>query len=177
MIISDTSKGCAESTRRRKQSLEPDALAIAEEEVARQEELARVYRVSERAAARDENCCTFGAQLLHAVELLRKDAELLRGACATSTATSWWTNFRIRISRSSNCCGCWRATGEYFRRGRRRSGNLPFPRRVVRQLHDFSRSDSAACDGKPAAAAQRNFSFRFRKITARRSASCAWRAQ
>ncbi|HXA78218.1 MAG TPA: ATP-dependent DNA helicase [Candidatus Acidoferrales bacterium] len=60
----------------RKHSFEPDARAIAEEEVARQEELARVYRVSER-LLRERNLYTFGAQLLQAVELLRADAELL----------------------------------------------------------------------------------------------------
>ena len=60
----------------RKNSFEPDALAIAEEEVARQEELARVYRVSER-LLRERNLYTFGAQLLQAVELLRADADLL----------------------------------------------------------------------------------------------------
>src|SRR5271163_3090056 len=60
----------------RKKSFEPDALAIAEEEVARQEELGRVYRVSER-LLRERNLYTFGAQLLRAVELLRADAELL----------------------------------------------------------------------------------------------------
>jgi DNA helicase-2/ATP-dependent DNA helicase PcrA len=60
----------------RKASLEPDALQIAEDEVARQEELARVYRVSER-LLRDRNLHTFGAQLLQAVELLRSDAALL----------------------------------------------------------------------------------------------------
>ena len=60
----------------RKKAYEPDALAIAEEEVARQEELARVYRVSER-LLRERNLYTFGAQLLQAVETLRSDAELL----------------------------------------------------------------------------------------------------
>jgi DNA helicase-2/ATP-dependent DNA helicase PcrA len=60
----------------RKLALEPDALQIAEDEVARQEELARVYRVSER-LLRDRNLHTFGAQLLQAVELLRNDAALL----------------------------------------------------------------------------------------------------
>jgi DNA helicase II / ATP-dependent DNA helicase PcrA len=60
----------------RKHSFEPDALAIAEENVARQEELARVYRVSER-LLRERNLYTFGAQLLQAVQLLRADAELL----------------------------------------------------------------------------------------------------
>ena len=60
----------------RKNSFEPDALAIAEEVVARQEELARVYRVSER-LLRERNLYTFGAQLLQAVQLLRADADLL----------------------------------------------------------------------------------------------------
>jgi DNA helicase-2/ATP-dependent DNA helicase PcrA len=44
--------------------------------VARQEELARVYRVSER-LLRERNLYTFGAQLLQAVQLLRADADLL----------------------------------------------------------------------------------------------------
>ncbi|MGC2333161.1 MAG: ATP-dependent helicase, partial [Candidatus Acidiferrales bacterium] len=61
---------------RQKSSLEPDARVIAEEEIAKQEELARVYRVSER-LLRERNLHTFGAQLLQAVELLRTDAELL----------------------------------------------------------------------------------------------------
>ena len=61
---------------RRKKTLEPDELAIAEEEVAKQEELARVYRVSER-LLRERNLYTFGAQLLQAVHLLQTDAELL----------------------------------------------------------------------------------------------------
>jgi DNA helicase-2/ATP-dependent DNA helicase PcrA len=60
---------------KRKNTLEPDELAIAEEELAKQEELARVYRVSER-LLRERNLCTFGAQLLQAVELLQSDAEL-----------------------------------------------------------------------------------------------------
>jgi DNA helicase II / ATP-dependent DNA helicase PcrA len=61
---------------KRKEMLEPDELAIAEEEVAKQEELARVYRVSER-LLREQNLYTFGAQLLQAVQLLRTDSELL----------------------------------------------------------------------------------------------------
>ncbi|HKV04277.1 MAG TPA: UvrD-helicase domain-containing protein [Candidatus Acidoferrales bacterium] len=59
-----------------KKSLETDAREMAEEEVARQEELARVYRVSER-LLRERNLYTFGAQLLRAVELLRADPALL----------------------------------------------------------------------------------------------------
>src|ERR1700691_5340822 len=61
---------------KRKQTLEPDELAIAEEELAKQEELARVYRVSER-LLRERNLYTFGAQLLQAVQLLQRDTELL----------------------------------------------------------------------------------------------------
>jgi DNA helicase-2/ATP-dependent DNA helicase PcrA len=61
---------------KRKKTLEPDERAIAEEEVAKQEELARVYRVSER-LLRERNLYTFGAQLLQAVHLLQTDAELL----------------------------------------------------------------------------------------------------
>ncbi len=60
----------------RKKAYEPDALSIAEEAVAKQEELARVYRVSEK-LLRERNLYTFGAQLLQAVELLRADADLL----------------------------------------------------------------------------------------------------
>ncbi|MGB9067795.1 MAG: ATP-dependent DNA helicase [Candidatus Acidiferrales bacterium] len=61
---------------KRKKTLEPDERVIAEEEVAKQEELARVYRVSER-LLRERNLYTFGAQLLQAVHLLQTDAELL----------------------------------------------------------------------------------------------------
>ena len=45
-----------------KKSLESDALQVAEDEIARQEELARVYRVSER-LLRERNLLTFGEQL------------------------------------------------------------------------------------------------------------------
>lgn len=60
----------------RKHDLEADERAIAEEQIAEQEELARVYRVSDR-LLREGNLCTFGAQLLQAVELLRANKELL----------------------------------------------------------------------------------------------------
>jgi len=60
----------------RKKSLAAEAREIEEQELARQEELARVYRVSER-LLRERNLYTFGAQLLQAVELLRSDAALL----------------------------------------------------------------------------------------------------
>ena len=59
-----------------KKSLEPDARVQAEEELARQTELARVYRVSER-LLRERNLLTFGAQLMQAVQVLRSDAALL----------------------------------------------------------------------------------------------------
>jgi DNA helicase II / ATP-dependent DNA helicase PcrA len=60
----------------RRHTLEPDASAIADEEIRKQEELARVYRVSER-LLRERGLLTFGAQLLQAVELLRSDPALL----------------------------------------------------------------------------------------------------
>ncbi len=62
----------------RKRTLEPDARAIEEERLAKEEELARVYRVSER-LLREKNLCSFGGQLQRAVELLRTDADLLAG--------------------------------------------------------------------------------------------------
>jgi DNA helicase-2/ATP-dependent DNA helicase PcrA len=60
----------------RKNFLEADAREIEEENVARQEELARAYQVSER-LLRERKLLTFGAQLLQAVQVLRADAELL----------------------------------------------------------------------------------------------------
>ena len=60
----------------RKKQLEPDAQRLEEDELARQEELARAYRVSER-LLRENNLITFGAQLMQAVELLRSDGALL----------------------------------------------------------------------------------------------------
>ena len=59
-----------------RKTLEPDARENAEEALARQEELARVYRVSER-LLRERKLYTGGAQLLQAVGLLRTDAALL----------------------------------------------------------------------------------------------------
>src|ERR1700723_1077766 len=61
----------------RRVSLAPDARALEEEELARQDELARVYRVSER-LLRERNLLTFGALLMQAVQLLRTDAALLQ---------------------------------------------------------------------------------------------------
>ena len=60
----------------RKSAMEPDARQIAEQELAWQDELARVYRVSERLLL-ERNLYTFGAQLLKSVEFLRADADLL----------------------------------------------------------------------------------------------------
>jgi DNA helicase-2/ATP-dependent DNA helicase PcrA len=58
-----------------KKSLESDALALAEEEIARQEELSRVYRISEQ-LLRERSLLTFGAQLMHTVNLLQSDDAL-----------------------------------------------------------------------------------------------------
>ena len=64
------------SYEKRKKQLEPDAQKQEEEELGRQEEVARVYRVSER-LLRERNLITFGAQLMQTVELLRRDKALL----------------------------------------------------------------------------------------------------
>ncbi len=64
----------------RKASLDPEALQAAEEEVGKQEELARVYQVSER-LLRERNLHTFGAQLLQAVEALRENTSLREELC------------------------------------------------------------------------------------------------
>jgi len=61
----------------RRASLAADTRALEEEELARQDELARVYRVSER-LLRERNLLTFGALLMQAVQLLRTDATLLQ---------------------------------------------------------------------------------------------------
>src|SRR6202453_434516 len=60
-----------------KKSPQSDALQIAEDEVARQEELARVYRVSER-LLRERNLLTFGEQLMQAVQTLPTNEPLLK---------------------------------------------------------------------------------------------------
>jgi ATP-dependent DNA helicase UvrD/PcrA len=57
----------------RKNSLDADARKDEEEEIARQEELARAYRTSER-LLRERNLVTFGAQLMQAVQLLQSDS-------------------------------------------------------------------------------------------------------
>jgi DNA helicase-2/ATP-dependent DNA helicase PcrA len=59
-----------------KKLLEPDALKLEEEELTRQQELARAYAVSER-LLRERNLLTFGAQLMQAVQALQSDAALL----------------------------------------------------------------------------------------------------
>jgi len=68
-------KSLRASHEKQKKSLETDALQAAEEEVARQEELSRVYRVSDQ-LLRERNLLTFGAQLMHTVHLLQSDHAL-----------------------------------------------------------------------------------------------------
>jgi len=60
----------------RKGLLEAEVRAAEEENLARLEEVARAYRISER-LQRERNLITFGGQLLRAVELLRNDPERL----------------------------------------------------------------------------------------------------
>src|SRR6202046_2854815 len=61
----------------RRELLDPDARKLEEQELARQDELAHVYRVSER-LLRERNLLTFGAQLMQTVQLLRTDDALLQ---------------------------------------------------------------------------------------------------
>ncbi|MGH9702906.1 MAG: ATP-dependent helicase, partial [Candidatus Acidiferrales bacterium] len=62
---------------REKKGLDEDVRRLREEEIARQEEVARAYRVSEQ-LLRERNLVTFGSQILQAVELLRKNPEMLQ---------------------------------------------------------------------------------------------------
>ncbi len=66
----------AERYEREKARLQPDEQRLREEELARQQEIARVYRTSD-ALLRERNLLTFGAQLLETVQLLRAHRELL----------------------------------------------------------------------------------------------------
>jgi len=61
---------------REKARLEPDEQRLRAEEVARQQEIARVYRTSD-ALLRERNLLTFGAQLLESVHQLKNNPELL----------------------------------------------------------------------------------------------------
>lgn len=80
LVTPDDFQRYVESLRRRfeakKAAMEEDARTVAQEELAKQEEVARVYRVSER-LLRDRKLVTFGAQLMQAVERLRGDSALL----------------------------------------------------------------------------------------------------
>ena len=80
LVTPDDYQRYVESVRReftaKRPTMEEDAWAVAEEELAKQEEVARVYRVSER-LLRERNLVTFGAQLMQAVERLRADSALL----------------------------------------------------------------------------------------------------
>ena len=60
-----------------KKKLDADLRAVREEEIEKQEEVARAYQVSER-LLRERNLVTFGGQIMHAVELLRVNRELLK---------------------------------------------------------------------------------------------------
>ncbi len=68
--------GLAKAHEEMKADLDEDERAEREAELARQTELARVYRVSD-ALLRERNLITFGGQLLEAVKLLRTNAALL----------------------------------------------------------------------------------------------------
>ncbi len=152
LVTPDDYQRYAEGLRRkhdaRKAALDPDTVQIAEDEVARQEELARVYRVSER-LLRDRNLHTFGAQILQAVELLRNDAALL------DQMREQYRYILVDEFQDTNIAQLellWLLAGEPSQHhGRRRPqpGHLPFPRRVLRKLYDLSaallRSEREGC--------------------------------
>ncbi|HUJ81127.1 MAG TPA: UvrD-helicase domain-containing protein, partial [Candidatus Acidoferrales bacterium] len=60
----------------RRAEMESDARKIQEESLAREDELARAYRVSD-ALLRERKMVTFGAMLMQAVQMLRSNAPLL----------------------------------------------------------------------------------------------------
>jgi DNA helicase-2/ATP-dependent DNA helicase PcrA len=80
LVTPDAYQGYVDALRgkylQQRASMEADARAIAEEELAKQDEVARAYRVSER-LLRERSLVTFGAQLMQSVERLRSDAALL----------------------------------------------------------------------------------------------------
>jgi DNA helicase-2/ATP-dependent DNA helicase PcrA len=69
-------EGLQASFRERQAAMSDEQRAAEAEELARQEELAQVYRVSER-LLRENNQITFSGQLLQAVQRLQSDPELL----------------------------------------------------------------------------------------------------
>ena len=153
----------------RKSSLEPDACQIAEEEIARQEEFARVYRVSER-LLRERNLHTFGAQLLQAVEVSAQRSSAARSA---ARAISLHSGGRIsghqhRAARIA-VAACRRPPQHHGRR-RPQSGHLPVPRRLLRKLHDVSEALLRRCRTSATAREKTATSFRSRRIIARPSA-------
>jgi DNA helicase-2/ATP-dependent DNA helicase PcrA len=80
LVTPDDYRGYVEELRkkyaRERSGMEADARAIAELELAKQEEVARAYQVSER-LLRERNLVTFGAQLMQSVQKLKADDALL----------------------------------------------------------------------------------------------------
>jgi DNA helicase-2/ATP-dependent DNA helicase PcrA len=80
LVTPDDYRGYVEEVRkkymRERSGMEADARNIAELELAKQDEVARAYQVSER-LLRERNLVTFGAQLMQSVEKLRSDEALL----------------------------------------------------------------------------------------------------
>ena len=75
MITNATSRDWRSATRRERATLPEDEQHLREEEIARQREIARAYRASDR-LLRESNLLTFGMQLLDAVRALDEDAAL-----------------------------------------------------------------------------------------------------
>ena len=140
MTTNDTSKRIAPEARsKRRYSLEQDAeRQIAEEEVARQEELARVYRVSEH-LLREKKFHTFGAQLLQAVEAAeRSDTDLPRSDMRRQYRYILVDEFLGHERRSAQIL-LWLLAGEHHGNimavGDHNQAIYRFPQRFVRKLH------------------------------------------
>jgi DNA helicase II / ATP-dependent DNA helicase PcrA len=158
-----------------KKSLESDALQIAEDEVARQEELARVYRVSER-LLRERNLLTFGEQLMHAVQMLRSDSALLQ------QMHEQYRYILVDEFQDTNIAQLellWLLAGE--RRNIVAVGDddqaiYRFRGASFGSFTIFLKRFCGVSDAK-LGPPRRNSWFRFRRTTVRRSASCAWRVK
>jgi DNA helicase-2/ATP-dependent DNA helicase PcrA len=158
-----------------KKLLESDALQIAEDEVARQEELARVYRVSER-LLRARNLLTFGEQLMHSVQLLRSNSALLK------QMRERYRYILVDEFQDTNIAQLellWLLAGE--RRNIVAVGDddqaiYRFRGASFGSFTIFLKRFCGVTDAQ-LGPATKNSLFRFRRITARRSAFYAWRVK
>ena len=127
--------GLAAQLEAERAALDEDTLKERAEEVALQQEIARAYRASEE-LLREKKRVSFGSLITGAVELLERDATLRATlqnisihSCGRISGHQYRATALVRAARQRK--------EKYLRRGRQRSGHLPLPRRVVRQLQTF----------------------------------------